>query len=251
MTRLAGKVTLITGAGRGIGKAIALAFAREGAAIAALDLKADVAAATAAEIARAGGRAIPIAANVADRAAIIAAVGTARQAFGEVDTLINNAMWVRYAPIETLAPEAVDRMIDTGFKSIVWGIQAVVPGMTRLGGGAIVNIASAAAHLGIPNGLVYSGVKAGVLGLTRAAAAELGPKRIRVTAICPGFVPTEGVAANVSAEAQAKRLARTPLGRLGTVEDIAQAALFLASDQASFITGDFLLVDGGTTHALL
>jgi len=123
--------------------------------------------------------------------------------------------------------------------------------MARHGGGSVINIASAAAFLGVAGAMVYAGVKAGVLGLTRAAAAELGPQRVRVNAICPGSIMTEGVRINVDAATAAKRLARTPLGRLGEPHDVASAALFLASDDSSWITGESILVDGGTTHAVL
>jgi NAD(P)-dependent dehydrogenase (short-subunit alcohol dehydrogenase family) len=164
---------------------------------------------------------------------------------------VSNAIWVRYGPIDAITPEMLARMTGTGFHSIVWGIQCAAAAMKRSGGGSIINIASAAGFLGIPNGLVYCGVKAGVLGLTRSAAVDLGTHGIRVNAICPGSVQTEGVRINVDPAMAAKRLARTPLGRLGEVADIASAALFLASDESSWITGDALLVDGGATHAVL
>ena len=143
------------------------------------------------------------------------------------------------------------RMTGTGFDSVVWGIQCAAPVMARGGGGSIVNIASAAAFLGMPNGMLYAGVKAGVLGLTRAAAVELGPQRVRVNAVCPGSIQTEGVRINVDPAMAAKRLARTPLGRLGEVDDVAAAALFLASDDSQWVTGESMLVDGGATHAVL
>ncbi|HSV46456.1 MAG TPA: SDR family oxidoreductase, partial [Ramlibacter sp.] len=145
----------------------------------------------------------------------------------------------------------LNRMVGTGFNSVVWGIQTAAPAMARSGGGSIITIASAAGFLGIPAAMLYCGVKAGVLGLTRSAAVDLGAQKIRVNAIAPGSIQTEGVRINVDAEMAAKRIAQTPLRRLGEVQDIAAAALFLASDESGFITGESLLVDGGVTHAFL
>ncbi len=249
--RLEGKVALVTGAAQGIGRAIAERFVAEGAAVGVLDLKPDRAQAAAAEIAAHGGRALALAGNVADRATIEQAVSGVEAAYGRLDILVSNAIWVRYTPIDAITPEMLHRMTGTGFDSVVWGIQCAAPLMARGGGGSIINIASAAAFLGLPNGMIYAGVKAGVLGLTRAAAAELGPQRVRVNAICPGSIQTEGVRINVDPAMAAKRLARTPLGRLGEVDDVASAVLFLASDDSSWMTGESVLVDGGATHAVL
>jgi NAD(P)-dependent dehydrogenase (short-subunit alcohol dehydrogenase family) len=251
MKRLEGKVALVTGAAQGIGRAIAERFAAEGAVVGVLDLKPERATAAADAITAAGGRAMPFAGNVAERATIADAIAAMEAAHGRFDVMVSNAIWVRYGPIDAITPEMLERMTGTGFHSIVWGIQCAAPAMVRSGGGSIINIASAAGFLGIPNGLVYCGVKAGVLGLTRSAAVDLGAQGIRVNAICPGSVQTEGVRINVDPAMAAKRLARTPLGRLGEVDDIASAALFLASDESSWITGDALLVDGGATHAVL
>ena len=142
-------------------------------------------------------------------------------------------------------------MLDVGFKSVLWSLQEAVALMNPERGGAIVNVASVAALRSAANSVVYSGIKAGILGITRAAAAELGGRGIRVNAIAPSAVPTEGTQRNRDAERDAKRIARTPLGRLGTVEDIARAIGFLATDQASFVTGQVLVVDGGVTTTTL
>lgn len=249
--RLEGKVALVTGAAQGIGRAIAERFVAEGAIVGMLDLKPERAQASAQEVAAKGGRAEAFAGNVAERSTIAEAVAALEARHGRLDVLVSNAIWVRYGPIADITPEMLHRMTGTGFDSVVWGIQCAAPAMARSGGGSIINIASAAAFLGMPGGMLYAGVKAGVLGLTRAAAVELGPQGVRVNAVCPGSVQTEGVRINVDPAMAAKRLARTPLGRLGEVEDIASAALFLASAESGWMTGESLLVDGGATHAVL
>ncbi len=249
--RLEGKVALVTGAAQGIGRAIAERYAAEGAIVGMLDLKPERAEQAAAEVAAKGLRVQAFAGNVAERATLADAVAALEAQHGRLDILVSNAIWVRYVPIDAVTPEMLHRMTATGFDSVVWGIQCAAPAMARSGGGSIINIASAAAFLGMPNAMIYAGVKAGVLGLTRASAVELGPQQVRVNAICPGSIQTEGVRINVDPAMAAKRLARTPLGRLGEVEDIAGAALFLASDDSAWITGESLLVDGGTTPAVL
>ena len=154
---------------------------------------------------------------------------------------------MRYEPIEGISQKTYDRMTGIGFGGIVWSIQAAAEAMTK--GGSIINIASSAAYLGMANAMLYCGLKAGVTGLTRAASVELGPKGIRVNAIAPGSTRTEQVAAMLTPEMVEKRLSRTPLRRLGETSDIAEAALFLASDSSSWVTGTTMLVDGGVTHA--
>jgi NAD(P)-dependent dehydrogenase (short-subunit alcohol dehydrogenase family) len=253
--RLQGKVALVTGAAQGIGRAIAERLVAEGAVVGMLDLKPERAEAAAAEVrasfAAIGARAEAFAGNVAERDTLASAVAALDAKYGRLDVLVSNAIWVRYGPIDAITPEMLHRMTATGFDSVVWGIQCAAPVMARGGGGSIINIASAAAFLGMPNAMIYAGVKAGVLGLTRASAVELGPQRVRVNAVCPGSVLTEGVRINVDAAMAAKRIARTPLGRLGEAQDIASAALFLASDDSSWMTGESVLVDGGATHAVL
>jgi 3-oxoacyl-[acyl-carrier protein] reductase len=246
-----GKVALVTGGAQGIGRAICERFAAEGAIVAVLDIKAENAERAAQAIREQGGQAVACAGNVAERATFESAVAMLERDHGRLDVLVNNAIWVRYGPIDAITPETLDRMVATGFKSVVWGTQVAAGLMARGRGGSIINIASAAGFLGMPNGLIYCGVKAGVLGLTRASAVELGPKKIRVNAIAPGTIMTEGVSINVDEAGMAKRIARTPVGRLGQVEDIANAAVFLAGDDSGFMTGESMLIDGGVTHAFL
>ncbi|HET9510797.1 MAG TPA: SDR family oxidoreductase [Sphingomonas sp.] len=250
MPVLTGKTALVTGASRGLGRAIAELFAAEGANVAVLDLKAHWAQGTVDAIAAAGGRAVAIAADVSDRSAVADAIARSADEFGGLDTVVNNAMWNRYEPIDAIQPETVDRMLGVGFSGIVWAIQAAAPVMSARGG-SIVNIGSVSGKLGIPNALIYCGVKAAVDGLTRSASVELGPKRIRVNAIAPSTVATEGVMAMLDEAALAERLARNPLKRLGQTDDIAQAALWLASDASSFVTGQTIAVDGGLSHAYM
>lgn len=249
MQRLAGRVALVTGGGRGLGRAISEAFAREGAAVGILDLKEEVAEPAAEAIRAAGGKAIAITGNVAKRQDLFDAVAKLKAEFAPVDILVNNAMWNRYGPLEEQTEEMIGRMIDVGFKGVVWGYQAVLEDMTAAGGGAIINIGSPSSVLAMKHGIMYSAIKAAVSGLTRSGAAEFGPRNIRVNAIAPGSTPTEGANLVVSEDAWERRRQRVPLGRLGSPEDIANAAVFLASDESSFITGDILFVDGGITYA--
>jgi NAD(P)-dependent dehydrogenase (short-subunit alcohol dehydrogenase family) len=194
---------------------------------------------------------VGFAGDVSHRDAFVESIAELERRFGRFDVLVNNAIWVRYAAIADITPEVLTRMVATGFNSVVWGIQAAAPAMARSGGGSIINIASAAGFLGVPNAMIYCGVKAGVLGLTRSAATDLGPQGIRVNAVCPGSVLTDGMRINVTPEMMAKRVAQSPLRRMGEVTDIAHAALFLATDECTFMTGEAMLVDGGVTQAFL
>ncbi|MDB5895787.1 MAG: putative oxidoreductase, family [Rhodoferax sp.] len=245
---LLGRVALITGGGAGIGRETALQMAARGAIVCVNDLKDELVDSVVEAIREKDGQAFGIVQNVATRVGIRAAIRSAYEAGGDrFDILVNNAAWVRYQSIPEIAPETVERMLDVGFKSVIWSLQEAAEVMDPIRGGAIVNVSSAAALRSATNSVVYSGIKAGILGITRAAAAELGARNIRVNAICPSAIPTEGTQRNRNAERDANRVARTPLGRLGTVEDIARSICFLASDEAGFITAQALSVDGGIT----
>lgn len=247
--RLEGRIALVTGGARGIGRAIVQRMADEGATVGVLDLREDLAQGAVDAVLASGGQALAFGGNVAERDTLARAVGTLKERYGRFDIIVNNAMWVRYGSIADITPEMLQRMVGTGFDSVVWGTQLAAEHMGE--GGSIVNIASAAGFLGVPEAMIYCGVKAGVLGLTRSAATDLGPRGIRVNAVAPGSVPTEGVSINVDAEKVRLRVAKTPMRRLGTVEDIASAACYLASPDSAFITGECIKVDGGVTHAFL
>ncbi|MBR0685338.1 SDR family oxidoreductase [Bradyrhizobium manausense] len=242
---LASRVALVTGAGNGIGRATALKLAARGAIVGVNDLKPEFVDSTVDAIKAAGGNAVAVSQDVSSRDGMRQAVLGLAKAQGRLDILVNNAAWVRYQSVPDIAPETIDRMLNIGFKAVIWGIQAAAEVMDAERGGAIVNVASVAGLISAKNSIVYSGIKAGVMGITRAAAAELGERNIRVNAVAPSAIPTEGTMRNRNAELDARRVARTPLGRLGTVDDIAKAICFLAGDESGFITAQVLTVDGG------
>lgn len=244
---LEGRAALITGSGNGIGRATALRMASMGATVGVNDLKPEFVEKVVAEIEALGGKAVAVTQNVSTRDGVRSAVLDFAKQQGRFDILVNNAAWVRYQSVPDIAPETMERMLDIGFKAVVWGIQAAAEAMDAERGGAIVNVASVAGLVSARNSIVYSGIKAGVMGITRAAAAELGARKIRVNAVAPSAVPTEGTVRNRNAELDARRIARTPLGRLGTVDDIAKAICFLAGDESGFVTAQIMAVDGGIT----
>jgi 3-oxoacyl-[acyl-carrier protein] reductase len=244
---LAGRVALVTGAGNGIGRATALKLAARGAIVGVNDLKPELVDSTVDAIKAAGGNAVAVTQDVSSRDGMRQAVLALAEGQGRLDILVNNAAWVRYQSVPDIAPETIDRMLNIGFKAVIWGIQAAAEVMDAERGGAIVNVASVAGLISAKNSIVYSGIKAGVMGITRAAAAELGARNIRVNAVAPSAIPTEGTMRNRNVELDARRVARTPLGRLGTVDDIAKAICFLAGDESGFISAQVLTVDGGIT----
>lgn len=247
---LDGKVAFVTGASRGLGRDIAVRLAKAGAAVALLERKAQWAEETVETIREAGGQAHALGCDVSDRDALHAAFAEAAATLGPIDIVVNNAMWTRYAPIADIDADSVNKMLGVGVAAIVWGTQAAVAHMNPAGG-AIVNIASVSARLGLVGGMVYCGVKAAVEGMTRASAVELAPRAIRVNAVAPSTVATEGVRAMLDEATFDARIKSTPLGRLGETADIAEAVLFLADPARSgFVTGQSLLVDGGITIAL-
>lgn len=244
------KSVLITGAGHGIGRATARHMAARGWVVGINDLKEEFVAEAVEEIASAGGTAVPVVENVSTPQGVKAAVAALVARTGRLDGMVNNAAWVRYQAIPDIAPETVDRMLAVGFSGVIWGIKHAAAAMDETRGGTIVNVASAAGFRSAPNSLVYSGIKAGIMGMTRAAAVELGSRNIRVNAVAPSAIPTEGTAKHRNAERDAKRIANTPLGRLGTVDDIARAIVYLLEAESDFVTGQVLSVDGGIGIAI-
>ena len=249
MTDLSDQFVLITGAGRGLGKALALHLARCGAVIGVADIDPKTCGQTAEAVRQSGGVAHAYPADLSGQAAFAAAAAAFAKVGGRIDAVVNNAMSLKYEPIEDVTEETVDRMLGAGFKSSVWGCQALLRHMDPDRGGSIINMSSPVAFKGIPNTAIYSAVKGAVTTLTRTLAAELGPRRVRVNAVAPGSVPTPATAGFVD-EPEYERRARTiPLRRLGQTGDNNQAVAFLLSREASFITGTVLHVDGGIVAA--
>jgi NAD(P)-dependent dehydrogenase (short-subunit alcohol dehydrogenase family) len=249
------RVALITGAATGIGRASALLFARAGARVALADLREPELARAVAEVRAAGGQAEPLVADLArpeDCAAVVS--GTAR-AFGRLDVVLNNAgvgTVVVGGTVETISLEHWDLALDVNVRAMYLVSRAAIPLLRQVGGGTIVNVASVSAFRGSAErpSHAYAASKAAVLGLTRAMAASYGHDGIRVNAICPGTIRTRLTVDIVDRAEQAARQGRgIPLGRVGEPEDIARCALFLASDDAAFVSGAHLVADGGAMAA--
>jgi NAD(P)-dependent dehydrogenase (short-subunit alcohol dehydrogenase family) len=242
---LDGQTVLVTGAGRGIGQAAACLLAEAGAHVGVADRDEANVRATIAQIAGAGGSVSAHVGDLSNRRDFERVAGELAALRGAIDAVINNAMWIRYESVGEISEETLDGMLAIGVKAPIWGAQALLRHYDAKRGGALINLASPAADQGYPNTAVYATVKGGIVALTRTLAVELGPLGIRVNAVAPGAVPTPGARAVVDAAGYQARRAKTPLGRLGTEQDIAHAMAFLLSREAAFITGEILHVDGG------
>jgi NAD(P)-dependent dehydrogenase (short-subunit alcohol dehydrogenase family) len=254
--RLNNKVAVITGGGSGMGRAASLRFAQEGAAVVVADVDADAARSVAAEVAAAGGSAVGVTTDVSVAADVEAMIAAAEAQFGGLDVLYNNAGYWRYAvdgyevgvtdaPSPLLTEEIWHKTIDVSLKGTYLGARFGIPALRRRGGGSIINCSSVAAfRVGHGASDAYTAAKGGVLSLTRSLAVEHGPEAIRVNCIVPGPIETPLVS-RIPDDAREAFGANVPLGRWGRPEDVANMALFLASSESAYCTGQTFVVDGG------
>jgi NAD(P)-dependent dehydrogenase (short-subunit alcohol dehydrogenase family) len=252
MGRVEGKACIVTGAGSGIGKAIAQRLAEEGGSVLCTDINDATAIATAAEIHHAGGIAVAMAADVSDRTQVDMLIAHCVDLYGKVDVLVNNAGVNIPGVFHEVTDDAIDKTLNVNVKGAMYGCRAAIPHMLRQGSGSIINISSVNGLVSEPFLTVYSASKGAIVMLTKGVALDYAKQGIRCNAICPGWVDTpinyahaamlgglEKVYANIDAF--------QPIGRPGEPREIAHLALFLASDEASFLTGSIITADGGLT----
>lgn len=247
--RMSGQTAIVTGAAQGLGRAIALAFASESAAVCVADIDGSKAQAVAREIVDGGGRAIAVALDVADEQSALACVSAVEKQFGRLDTLVNCAVFARYAPLAETEATVIDRMLAVGVKGPLLMSKSVAPLMAAGNGGAIINISSVVSQLGVGYTSAYAAIKGGLDAMTRALAVELGPVGIRVNSMAPGPIPSAMSNSNLDEAGWEERRRRVPLGRVGTQADVAEVAVFLASPNAAFLSGVQIPVDGGFSVA--
>ena len=249
--RLSGKVAIVTGAGNGMGRATALLFAREGASVVIGDVDVAAGASAVAEIEAAGGRAVFQRCDVSVEAEVAALVATAEERYGKLDTIFNNAgIEQPVTPSQDVTEALFDKVIGINLKGTFFGCKHAIPALLRNGGGTIVNNSSVSAFANVGGNISYAASKGAVMSMTRVLAIEYARRNIRVNAINPGVIDTDmnrrnAVLSADPAAVEERWRAITPMGRMGTGEEIAQTVLYLASDQSSFTTGIGLLIDGG------
>jgi NAD(P)-dependent dehydrogenase (short-subunit alcohol dehydrogenase family) len=252
--RIAGKVAIITGSGSGIGRASALLFAREGAQVVVVDIHENDAAQTAEDAGQGAGSAMALQADVSSQSSCVSIVAKTIEAYGRVDILFNNAGVSSFKPVVETDEAEIDYVLGTNVKSVFFLSQATIPYMKQQGNGSIINNASITGIVGAPGMAAYATSKGAIITLTRTMALELAEDGIRVNCICPASVDTPMLRNSLGRApdpeyARSQNIKRHPLGRLGTPEDVAYFALFLASDESKFVTGGTHVVDGGALIA--
>ena len=246
MKRLEQRIAIVTGAGQGIGRAIALGLAREGAGVAIADINEKSANKVKNEIEAAGGSALAIHADVSNENSVEAMVEKTLEAFRRVDILVNNAGIFPTSSVEEMSEADWDRVIGTNLIGAFLCARAVVPKFLKQGTGRIISFTSGRAFQGAKNGAHYAASKAGIIGFSKSLALELAPHGITVNVICPGITDTAQPRGHQTEEQIYAQAQRIPLGRIGQPEDLVGPAIFLASDAAAFITGQTILVNGGS-----
>ena len=242
------KVAIVTGAGQGIGRIVAMELARMGAAVTVVDIAKELGDSVVKEIEEAGGKAVASATDLADKEQVDQMVANTVSVFGGVDILVNNAGWMRNQPFLEDTPDYWDRLIDVNFKAQIYTCRAVIESMTERGGGSIVNVASDAARVGSPRQSVYAGSKAAVIGFSKALVTEVSKLGIRINVVSPSTTDTPLARGSLTDDQIARREKAIPLGRIGRAEDQANAILFFLSPQSEYITGQVLSVNGGSTR---
>ena len=246
MARLTGKNAFVTGAGGGIGRAIAFGLAREGARVACADIN-DALLTEVASLSD-GLDIVPIHCDVSDRSDVFAKIDAFAAEAGGLDILVNSAVVFHFAPLADFDPTMIDRMLNVGLKGTYWAIQAATPHLKKRGG-SIINLSSIAVSMAIPNAAIYTSIKGAIDALTRQQAAELGPFGIRVNAVAPGSIPTPGASSVIDEAGWESRKRKSLLNRLPSADEIAAATVYLVADEGASITGVTLKIDAGMTIA--